>query len=100
MSIQSFSLSISLLAERRIGMREIRRAAHHRDRQAQFVGAALHRRPIGRVQRFEKPRIPLDPVEFEIGRRLEPLIERPRAGLAQFGHPELRKGGEMGHPAR
>src|SRR5262249_41043397 len=95
------------LAERRIAVREVRRVAHHRDREAAGLGLRADPLEIGAVARVEEPRVELDAVEREPARQLDPAEDRhlPRddraeEALGERGEPGTRPTSRGFRPAR
>ena len=86
-----------LLAKRRVGVGEIRRAAEHGDGAPSGLDFLAEPGPVGLVLHFEKSGIPFESLDLEGGSQFDPLRNGKGPLFAESLHVGFGKGGELGH---
>src|ERR1700678_2205870 len=86
-----------LRAALRIRMREIWRAAEHRDHEAPGLDHRPNPRPLLGVGQFEEPAVEFQAVDSERRGEFYPFAKAHRAFPAELAHEGLRERGEPGH---
>jgi hypothetical protein len=86
-----------LLAECRIRVREVRRAAEHGNTQSLVHRDLPRRRPKFRIAQFQKARVKLQAIDIQTRSQFHPLSDGHRAADAQIIHVSFGKSGEFGH---
>ena len=82
--------------EGRIGMGEVGRTAHHRDRHAVRLHLTAKPRPVGFIGHLKEAGIPFEPIHAERHGQLDPFRHPHRAVLAEGLHEGLGKRGQAG----
>ena len=80
-----------------VRMREVGRAAHHRDGHPEVGDLTAEDRPVGLVGHLEEARVEFQALNIERGGECEPLGEFHRAVFAEGMHVGLREGGDLRH---
>ena len=85
------------VAEGLVRVREVGRAAHHRDGHSEVGDLTAEDLPVGCVGHLEEARIELQALDVERGGEGEPLGELHRAVFAEGMHVGLRERGDLRH---